>query len=61
MRPGGVILIDNTLADGRVVDAAPTRDNVAAIKAFNDHAAADSRVELVLLTIGDGVTMARKR
>jgi predicted O-methyltransferase YrrM len=61
MRPGGVVLIDNTLADGRVVDPAATRENVTAIKAFNDHAAADSRVDLVLLTIGDGVTMARKR
>jgi caffeoyl-CoA O-methyltransferase len=61
MRPGGVILIDNTLADGRVVDAAATRENVVAIKAFNDHAAADSRADLVLLTIGDGVTIARTR
>jgi caffeoyl-CoA O-methyltransferase len=61
MRPGGVILVDNTLADGRVVDATTTRANVAAIKAFNDHAAADPRVDLVLVTIGDGLTIARKR
>jgi caffeoyl-CoA O-methyltransferase len=61
MRPGGVILVDNTLSDGRVVDAATTRKNVAIMQAFNDHAAADGRVDLVLLTIGDGLTMARKR
>jgi caffeoyl-CoA O-methyltransferase len=60
IRPGGVVLVDNTLFSGEVVDAAPSK-TVAAVQAFNDHAVADPRVELVLLPFGDGVTMARKR
>ena len=60
IRPGGIILVDNTLSHGRVVDAAATEENVQGIRAFNDHAAADDRVVLVLLPIGDGLTMARK-
>ena len=61
MRAGGLILVDNTLYSGQVADPANNRDVVAAIRAFNDHAAADDRVELVLLPVGDGLTMARKR
>jgi caffeoyl-CoA O-methyltransferase len=61
MRTGGLILIDNTLFSGHVADPANTRETVVAIRAFNDHAAADDRVELVVLPVGDGVTMARKR
>jgi caffeoyl-CoA O-methyltransferase len=60
MRPGGVILVDNTLSHGRVVDLAEQGANVEGIRRFNGHAVADSRVELVLLPIGDGLTMARK-
>lgn len=58
--PGGVILVDNTLSHGRVVDPAERDENVEGIRAFNEHARADSRVELVLLPIGDGLTLARK-
>jgi caffeoyl-CoA O-methyltransferase len=61
MRPGGVILVDNTLYSGRVIDPASTDANVQAIREFNDHAVADERVELVLLPVGDGLTLARKR
>ena len=61
MRAGGLILVDNTLYSGQVADPANNRDVVTAIRAFNDHAAADDRVELVLLPVGDGLTMARKR
>jgi caffeoyl-CoA O-methyltransferase len=61
MRPGGVVLIDNTLSHGRVVDPASTSADVAGIRAFNDRAVADDRVVLVLLPIGDGLTMARKK
>ena len=61
IRPGGVILVDNTLSHGRVVDPDATDANVAGIRAFNDHAAADDRVVLVLLPIGDGLTLARKK
>jgi predicted O-methyltransferase YrrM len=60
IRPGGVILVDNTLAGGRVVNPAVADDRVP-VRAFNDHALADDRVDLVLLSIGDGLTLARKR
>jgi caffeoyl-CoA O-methyltransferase len=61
IRPNGVILVDNTLSHGRVVDLRITDDYVQAIRRFNGHARADDRVELVLLPIGDGLTLARKR
>lgn len=61
IRSGGVILADNTLAHGRVVDPVSQDDYVQGVRDFNDHAAADSRVELVLLPIGDGLTLARKK
>jgi len=60
IRPGGIILVDNTLSHGRVIDPATTNKDVVGIRAFNDHAAGDDRVVLVLLPIGDGLTMARK-
>jgi caffeoyl-CoA O-methyltransferase len=60
IRPGGVILVDNTLSGGRVVDLAEQGDSVVGIRQFNGHALADERVELALLSIGDGLTMARK-
>ncbi len=60
MRPGGVLLADNTLSHGKVIDQAEQSASVEGIRRFNEHAAADSRVELVLLPIGDGLTMARK-
>lgn len=60
VRPGGLILVDNTLSHGRVVDPHQQDDTVQGIRRFNGHARADARVELVLLPIGDGLTMARK-
>jgi len=60
MRPGGAILVDNTLSHGRVIDPAVTDADVQGIRDFNDHAAADGRVTLVLLPVGDGLTLARK-
>jgi caffeoyl-CoA O-methyltransferase len=60
IRPGGAILVDNTLSHGRVIDPAPDDPNVQGIRDFNDHAAADDRVTLVLLPVGDGLTLARK-
>jgi caffeoyl-CoA O-methyltransferase len=61
VRSGGVVLVDNTLQGGAVVDAASTAESVVAIRNFNDHAVADPRVELVLLPVSDGLTMAVKR
>ena len=61
VRPNGLLLVDNTLWSGRVVDAAATDDDTVAIKAFNDKVAADDRVESYLLPIGDGLTFIRKQ
>jgi caffeoyl-CoA O-methyltransferase len=61
IRPGGVILVDNTLSHGRVVQPTEQGEAVQGIRRFNDHAVADERTELVLLPIGDGLTLARKR
>jgi len=58
VRQGGLLLVDNTLWSGRVID--PQSDRDREIIAFNDLAAADPRVELVVLPIADGLTMARK-
>lgn len=60
MRPGGVLLVDNTLWHGTVADT-DLDETARVITEFNDHAAADDRVDLVLLTLSDGVTMARRR
>lgn len=57
---GGVILADNTLSSGRVAEAGADGENVRAIRAFNDLVRADARVEVVLLPVGDGLTLARK-
>ena len=61
VRPGGLLLVDNTLWSGRVVDDAADDADTLAIKAFNDKVAADDRVESYLLPIGDGLTLIRKR
>ncbi len=60
IRPGGVILADNTLWSGRVTDPAVQDSSVQGIRDFNDAVAADGRVEVVMLPVGDGVTVARK-
>ncbi len=62
VRPGGLILVDNVLRYGRVADPDWDGDpTTEAIRAFNDKAAADDRVELVMLPVADGLTLARKR
>ncbi|MFE9203653.1 O-methyltransferase [Micromonospora sp. NPDC007230] len=59
MRPGGVIAVDNTLRGGRVL--APENADDRAIAAFNDEILADVRVDVVMLPIADGVSLARVR
>jgi caffeoyl-CoA O-methyltransferase len=61
VRPGGLLLADNVLWSGRIVDPSVDDANTAALRAFNDVVAADDRVETVVLTAFDGLTMARKR
>jgi caffeoyl-CoA O-methyltransferase len=59
-RAGGLILVDNVLWDGAVLDEKDQTDDTKAIRAFNDFAVTDKRVELVMLPISDGLTIARK-
>jgi caffeoyl-CoA O-methyltransferase len=61
LAPDGVILVDNVLWSGRVLDPAITEPDTAAIKAFNDQVLADDRVEVVMLTVRDGVSLIRHR
>jgi caffeoyl-CoA O-methyltransferase len=59
MRPGGVILVDNVLRGGRIVDP-PTNPDDAAMGPFNDMVTADRRVTATILPFADGITMAIK-
>jgi len=61
LRSGGVLLADNTLWSGRVADPADTTESTEAIRAYNSRAANDPRVESVVVPIGDGITISRKR
>ena len=60
LRPGGLIAIDNTLWGGSVARPADDADT-AALQALNDKLHRDERVDLSLLPIGDGLSLARKR
>jgi caffeoyl-CoA O-methyltransferase len=59
MRPGGLMVLDNMLRDGRVLD--PESDDDRAIHGLNQALVADDRVDVVLLPVRDGVSLARKR
>jgi caffeoyl-CoA O-methyltransferase len=59
VRPGGVLLADNVLWSGRVLD--PATDSDRALVRFNQHVRADSRVDHVMLTVRDGLTLAVKK
>lgn len=62
LRRNGVILVDNTLWSGRVLEPAAADDaDTIALQAFNDMVVADDRVESYILPIADGLTVIRKR
>ena len=61
LRKGGLIAIDNTLWYRRVLDARDRDEDTRAIRAFNRRLAKDRRVDISLVPIGDGLTLARKR
>ncbi len=61
LRPNGLVMIDNTLWGGAIIDADASDENTVALRVFNDMVAADDRVEVAQLTLGDGLTMVRKR
>ena len=58
--PAGVLLVDHLPWSGRVVDPGITDDDIATLRRFHDMVAGDVRVEAVVLTTFDGLTMARK-
>jgi predicted O-methyltransferase YrrM len=61
VRPGALVAIDNTLWSGRVADASVQDADTVAIRALNDALHRDERIELSLLPVGDGLTLALKR
>jgi predicted O-methyltransferase YrrM len=61
LRPGGLIALDNVLLGGRVLDPAYQEEHHRAMRRLNDLIAADERVEATMLTVRDGLTLARKR
>jgi caffeoyl-CoA O-methyltransferase len=60
LRPGGLIAIDNVLWGGSVAQPAADEDT-AALQALNDKLHGDQRIDLAMVPIGDGLTLARKR
>lgn len=60
VRPGGLIVFDNTLRDGKVLERADN-DDTAALQALNIKLREDQRIDISLLPLSDGVTLARKR
>lgn len=61
LRPGGLVVIDNTLWSGRVADPVDTDADTVALRQLNERLLGDQRVDLSLVPIGDGLTLARKR
>jgi predicted O-methyltransferase YrrM len=62
VKAGGIILVDNTLWDGKVLDEKNAKDpQTAAIMEFNNRLSADERVNKVMLPLRDGLTILRKR
>ena len=61
MRAGGLMVVDNALYFGAVLDAHHGDANVQAIREFNDLVAGDARVECSLINVGDGLMLIRKR
>ena len=61
LRPGGLVLVDNVLWSGAVIDPEDQDGDTVAIRAFNKLLHQDERVDLSMLPVGDGLTLARKR
>src|SRR5262245_38764906 len=61
LRAGGVILVDNVLWGGSVVDAARQDPDTLAIRAFNEAMARDPRLDAVMIPLSDGLSLLRKR
>ncbi len=60
LRPGGLVAVDNVLWEGEVIRPEAHDEDVEAIRQFNEKVLADTRVESVMLSMADGLTLARK-
>lgn len=61
LRPNGLLVFDNVLWMGQVLDTASPTKETQALQELNDHIAADARVEAVMIAVSDGLTIARKK
>ena len=61
LRPGGLMALDNTLWSGAVANPDEHEPNAVALRTLNDKLHRDERIDLSLLPVGDGLTIARKR
>jgi caffeoyl-CoA O-methyltransferase len=61
VREGGLMLFDNTLWSGEVANPENRKEDTVALRALNDALHHDERIDVALLPVGDGVTLARKR
>jgi len=61
MRPNGLIILDNVLWNGAIIDEAVKDADTIALRAVNDFVAKDTRVEAVMLAVADGLTIVRKK
>jgi caffeoyl-CoA O-methyltransferase len=57
----GLVVVDNVLWRGQVLDASVDDDDTAAIRAFNDRVVRDESLDAVMLPVRDGVTLIRRR
>ena len=60
LRPGGLVVIDNVLWDGAVADPAIQDEDTTALRALNESLLTDQRVDISMVPVGDGLTLARK-
>jgi predicted O-methyltransferase YrrM len=61
VRPGGLVAVDNTLWSGDLADPGVDDENTVALRVFNRRLHEDERIDLSMIPIGDGLTLARKR
>jgi O-methyltransferase len=61
VKPGGLIMFDNTLWSGTVADPGINDEDTSALKALNSQLHQDARIDISILPIGDGLTLTRKR
>jgi caffeoyl-CoA O-methyltransferase len=61
LRPNGLVVFDNVLWNGQVIAPGPASEDTVAIRALNDFLVGDPRVDVVMLPVADGITLARKR